>query len=74
VIINLPIHADNWNGDDRTLCGLAFEGEDGRGSVMLANPREVVTCPECKRVISYCQDRYTTNFRARTQADTEAKP
>jgi hypothetical protein len=65
MIIGPPIHADSWNGDSRTLCGEAFEGEDGKGSVMLVNAREVVTCEDCKRVIAYCQDVYTTNYRRR---------
>lgn len=65
MIIGLPIHADSWNGDSRTLCGEAFEGEDGKGSVMLVNVREVVTCEDCKRVIAYCQDKFTGSYRLR---------
>lgn len=65
MIVGLPIHADSWNGDDRTLCGEAFEGEDGHGSVLLVNVGRVVTCEDCKRVIAYCQDKFTGNYRLR---------
>lgn len=67
MIVGLPVHADSWNGDDRTLCGEAFEGEDGHGSVLLVCRGQAVTCDLCKRIIAYCQDKFTGNYRPRVQ-------
>lgn len=52
------LHLYGYSGDDRTLCGLAFEGECARGvqsepSTLLASGR--VTCPDCIRIVRYCR-------------------
>lgn len=61
------VHAENYNGDDRTLCGTILEGfeGDGREVILLAAPGRVVTCPMCKLAIAHCQDVYTGNYRRR---------
>lgn len=49
-------HGDAWNGDDRTLCGLAYEGE---GHYVDANPvfsqTEKINCIDCINLINHCK-------------------
>jgi hypothetical protein len=50
------IHADGGNGDDRTLCGDAFEGIPGDTErPVVAKTGEIVTCEACKQIIDYCK-------------------
>lgn len=52
-------HAYNWNGCDVTLCSLANEaGDDSLVTGETENPQyancgELVTCPDCRRVIDH---------------------
>lgn len=56
----VEVHADTYNGDDRTLCGMAFELKP-----LLATAGGIVTCEQCKQLIAYAQDSFTPNFRVR---------
>lgn len=51
-------HAPNWNGDNRTLCGLAAEGECRFGSndgpaPVFAEVGESITCFDCLSLIKH---------------------
>ena len=46
-------HATAANGDDRTLCGLALEGENGDD--VAASMRGKISCDDCARIITHCQ-------------------
>ena len=64
------LHAEGWNGNDYTLCGLAMEAADDPSTgetepVVFARTGLQVTCEPCKQVIAHCQDRYTNNYRVR---------
>jgi hypothetical protein len=60
-------HAEGWNGEGRTLCGIALEGFASGDTevILLAAPGRMVTCDDCKRLIAHCQDRYTYTFKVR---------
>lgn len=52
------LHLYGHSGDDRTLCGLALEGECADGekaepNTLLSAGR--VTCPDCIRIVRYCR-------------------
>ena len=45
--------ASNWNGDDRTLCGDAF---DKWGDEWLEDPiSQRVTCVDCHKIVRHCK-------------------
>lgn len=59
-------HAENWNGQDVTLCGIGNDsGDDQATTGDLANPEyalrfdEKVTCPDCIRAIRYVYEEFT---------------
>lgn len=52
------VHGDSWNGDDRTLCGIADEGvcmKDELGPPIYAKTGELITCDDCRRLIDYAR-------------------
>lgn len=53
---NVDRHAPSWNGDDRTLCGLAYEGSptDDEPAPEIIGNGETITCDDCRRLIDYC--------------------
>lgn len=63
------LHATNWNGDDRTLCGLANEaGDDGETTGEAENPvyAEVgqwVTCESCRQVIDHVRGCFSIKYQ-----------
>lgn len=64
-------HANNWNGDDRTLCGLALEGVcDGSDErpIEVARIGEFVACSDCRRVIDHAQACFTMMYRVRAES------
>lgn len=48
------LHCEASNGDDRTLCGCALEGENGDTPMQLT-PRGRINCSDCTQVINFCQ-------------------
>lgn len=38
-----------------SLCGAAWDGEDGRSEQMRPTRKRTVTCPECVRIILQCK-------------------
>jgi hypothetical protein len=55
--VSTETHAANWSGDDRTLCGVGDEGTDDNNftdAPVYARHGEVVTCPDCRAVITHC--------------------
>lgn len=72
-------HAQNWNGNDVTLCGLANEAGDDRAVTgEAANPQyategERVTCPECMRAIHHVRRAYSESGRVKN-VPKELKP
>jgi deoxyinosine 3'endonuclease (endonuclease V) len=72
-------HAENWNGNDVTLCGLANEaGDDGEVTGETVNPGYAspggrVTCPECLRAIQHVIANYGQNGRVKV-ARRESRP
>jgi hypothetical protein len=60
------IHAYGANGDDRTLCGIADEGNPGElDSPSYAKYGEMVTCKDCLRIIMHCKNCYTNSGKAK---------
>jgi hypothetical protein len=62
------LHGKGWNGDDRTLCGIAAEGEcsesdDCDPPPVFARSGEEVTCQDCRRLIAHCKAHYSVDFR-----------
>lgn len=61
-------HAESDFGDGRTLCGLANDAGDSGDAD--ANPeyalsREVITCPDCRRVIAHVYNCFTPGHKVR---------
>lgn len=50
----LIIHADNANGEDRTLCGAACEGVESGDDAMQATERGKINCADCAQIIEHC--------------------
>lgn len=49
------LHATGHSGDDRTLCGDAFDlGADGEHPDPVLAAGRVITCRECRRIIDHC--------------------
>jgi len=50
------IHADSADGDDRTLCGYAWEGSccDGDTGVFKVD-RGKINCKSCLAIINHCK-------------------
>ena len=48
-------HMKSLLNDEYTLCGDAFDGEDGMDSLAFAESGERVTCSECRKVIAACK-------------------
>lgn len=54
------VHAQGYSGDDRTLCGDAYEGDctgwaDADDEPITALSGDMVTCETCRKIISYCK-------------------
>jgi len=45
------VHAANYNGDDRTLCGNAY------CEYIFKDTNKHITCKECLRIINYCKEK-----------------
>jgi hypothetical protein len=66
-------HASNWNGDDRTLCGIALDARESGDLdevIEVASNGETVECRCCIRVINHCRKEFQGSstiglFRAR---------
>lgn len=57
------LHATNWNGDDRTLCGDADDSGasgDADEDPTYAEIGERVTCLDCRRVIDHVHGAFAT--------------
>ncbi|CAA2409827.1 hypothetical protein [Xanthomonas phage Suba] len=47
---------DPGQGSEFTICGIAFDAHDSGDydrTIEFAQPGEVITCPECRKVIAY---------------------
>jgi len=49
------VHAGNADGDDRTLCGDALEGDEDNGFESLLPTHTKITCELCIRIITHCK-------------------
>lgn len=54
---NVDKHAPGWNGEGRTLCGIALEGSptDDLPVPEIIESRQVVTCVDCRDIIDFCK-------------------
>lgn len=54
-------HAPGAIEADRTLCGVAFEGNPGDPDSpppIVSMPGRAITCPQCIAIISHCRDKF----------------
>lgn len=59
-------HAEDVRDHRRTACGEAILGKNLDNTiVLLAAPGSVVTCYDCRCLLAFAQDKYTSNFRRR---------
>lgn len=57
------LHAKTYNGDNRTLCGIADEGactgsHDDDVRPVYARIGEDISCSDCRRIINHCKTHY----------------